>query len=333
MRLQDVGEISIIESVRRRSRYLNNVVIGIGDDAAAVTWKNGWLQLLTTDLLVEGVHFLRDRISMRDLGYKSLAVNLSDIAAMGGIPRYALVSLGLPGDLKTAGLREFYEGMYELADAYSVDIVGGDLSSSPFIIINLALTGEVEESQILRQDRAQVGDLVAVTGALGGSAAGLATLLTPELSLPSETIERVLAFHDRPHPRLREGRILAKSGMVNAAKDISDGLGKECITIAQSSRKGVIIWADRLPITTETKQVAERMKVDPLDFALNGGEDYELLFTFSAANLQQLKELTREENMDFTVIGEIVAEDLCYQIVDSEGRPLPLKAKGYNHFL
>lgn len=332
MRLKDVGEVKIIESIRQRSRYLNDVVIPIGDDTAAVSWKKGWLQLLTTDLLVEGVHFLREHISMKDLGYKSMAVNLSDIAAMGGIPRYALVSLGLPPDLKTSEIRELYDGMYELADAYGVDIVGGDVTTSPIMVINLALMGEVESHLVLRQDQARAGDLVAVTGELGGSAAGLAALLNPQLNLPPEVRNQVLALHNRPHPRVDQGRLFARSGMVTAAKDISDGLSKEVLTIARSSHQGVVIWANRIPIRAETREVAARLNIDPINLAINGGEDYELLFTFSPANLPQLQSIASQENASFTVVGEIVPEDLGYHIIDSKGNRQPLEAKGYNHF-
>ena len=332
MRLRDVGEVNIIDSIRQRSRYLNDVVIPIGDDAAAVSWKKGWLQLLTTDLLVEGVHFLRERISMKDLGYKSMAVNLSDIAAMGGIPRYALVSLGLPEDLKTSELSEFYNGMYELADAYCVDIVGGDVTTSPIIVINIALTGEVESDLVLRQDQARLGDLVAVTGELGGSAAGLAILFNPQLNLPREIRDRVLALHDRPHPRVHQGRVFARSGMVTAAKDISDGLSKEVLTIARSSHQGAVIWTDHIPILDETRQVAARLNIDPVNLAINGGEDYELLFTFSPTNLPHLQSIAIQENISFTILGEIVPEQFGYHIIDSKGIRQPLKAKGYNHF-
>lgn len=332
MRLRDVGEVKIIESIHQRSRYLNDVVIPIGDDTAAVSWKKGWLQLLTTDLLVEGVHFLRERIRMKDLGYKSMAVNLSDIAAMGGIPRYALVSLGLPEDLKTSELRAFYDGMYELADAYCVDIVGGDVTTSPIIVINIALTGEVESHLVLRQNQARVGDLVAVTGELGGSAAGLAALLNPQLNLPPEVRNRVLSLHNRPCPRVDQGRLFARSRMVTAAKDISDGLSKEVLTVAHSSQQGVIIWADRIPILNETREVAARLNIDPVNLALNGGEDYELLFTFSPTNLPHLQSIADQGNFSFTVIGEIVPENLGHHIIDSKGIRQPLKAKGYNHF-
>jgi thiamine-monophosphate kinase len=190
----------------------------------------------------------------------------------------------------------------------------------------------VESHLVLRQNQARAGDLIAVTGELGGSAAGLALLLNPQLSLPLEVRDRVLALHNRPHPRVHQGRLFARSRIVTTAKDISDGLSKEILAIARSSHQGAVIWANRIPILQETREVAARLNINPLNLAINGGEDYELLFTFSPANLNQLQFIASQENISFTVVGEIVPEDLGHHIVDSNGIQHPLEAKGYNHF-
>lgn len=326
MLIKDLGEFDLIKRMSagivptRRS-----VIVGIGDDCAAMEPSKGKVQLVTTDMLVEDVHFRASTAEPFQIGWKSLAVNISDVASMGGEPTYAFVSIGLPRETKVEFVDALYSGMRRVANDYSVDIVGGDTVSSPQIIINIALLGEVEKENLILRAGAKTGDAIVVTGSLGGSDAGFAIL---EHDLPIEGTER----HLLPVPRVREGRLLARSGYVTSMIDISDGLASEVHHICEMSVKGAKVFMKDIPLFYNVHQVAELTGRRPYSLALHGGEDYELLFTCHPDKVSILAEDMRKEcDTPLTIVGRIV-DGYSITIEDLSGRIIPLPPRGYDHF-
>jgi len=332
MKLSELGEFGLIEVIQgiveksRRPQYdsWRRLRVGIGDDAAA--WQGGdYAQLATTDTLVQGTHFDLNLTTWRELGWKALAVNLSDIAAMGGIPEYALLSLSLPGDLEVEAVTDFLQGVVELADRFQVAIAGGNLASAPNVVITLTVIGCSKDNRILMRSAAAPGEQIAVTGFLGLSAAGL-KMLREKINLDAETAAILRQAHLRPTPRINEGQVLLRQG-VNAAIDISDGLIADLDHICQASKVAARINIDRLPVHPAVKASFP----DYRELALSGGEDYELLFAADKAIMEKLK-LTLD--CPLSVIGEITGEKLPSRVtvVDSKGNVVAVPKTGWEHF-
>jgi thiamine-monophosphate kinase len=299
------GEFELIASLAGRLDPATDG-LGIGDDAAAWSPTAGALVVATTDMLVEGVHFRLDWTSPRDLGWKSLAVNLSDLAAMGAIPGRALISVALLPS-QTALLGEMYEGLSELARLTGTTVVGGDtVRTSGPLVVNVALIGEAEPGRLLRRDGARPGDMLLLTGAVGASAAGLALLLEgdPE-RLAGPEAAPLLAAHHRPNPRLAAGRTLAALGL-RCAIDISDGVASESRHLAMASGVAIQLDIDRIPI--EPAAVALFGDAKARDLALSGGEDYELLFTVPEGRLAEVASALGDDDRP-TVVGRVVGLD------------------------
>jgi thiamine-monophosphate kinase len=333
MRLKDIGEFGFIQRISRGCLIRpERVVRGIGDDAAAFRSDGRLLSLITTDLLVERVHFLREAISGRDLGYKSLAVNLSDIAAMGGIAREAFVSIAIPENCELGYLDDIFLGMKALAAQYAVNILGGDTTGSfTDLIINIAVYGEVPETELLRRDAARAGDVVFTTGCLGDSRAGLHLILD---RTPADTpeLEALRTAHLRPEPHLREGRLLASIGGVRAAIDVSDGLSSDLAHIVEESRVGARLFADRLPVSDALRHYCARFGKSAIEYALSGGEDYVLLATVAAERADDLAgRFAAELGRPLHRIGTITA-DGGMELVDADGSVRPLSPAGWDHF-
>jgi thiamine-monophosphate kinase len=334
MTLKSMGEFGFIERVRGGClQRPENVVVGIGDDAAAFRTEPGGLTLATTDLLIEGVHFLRAATCGEDLGHKALAVNLSDIAAMGGTPREAFVSIAVPADCDLAYLEGLYAGLRALAAEHRVNILGGDTTASlRDLVINVALTGCVPEGELMRRDKARPGDRIAVSGCLGDSRAGLHLIQKP-LSGDTSTGRYLLKAHRRPRPHLAEARFLARCGAVTAAMDISDGLSSDLGHILAQSGVGARIRADRLPLSTPLRSFCREHGADPVQYALTGGEDYVLLCTLDP---ERAAALTADYQARFetplAVIGEITDSAGTAELVVAGGTRRPLKAAGWDHF-
>ena len=277
-------------------------------------------------MLVENVHFRLDFAELFQIGWRSLAVNISDIAAMGGEPTYAFVSVGLPRETTVKFVDELYSGMQKIAEDYSVDIVGGDTVSAPQMVINVALLGEVDAENLVLRSGAKPGDALVVTGDLGGSEAGLTILMH---CLPIKGTEK----HLRPVPRVREGRLLAKSGSVTAMIDVSDGLASEVHHICEASRTGAKLCANSIPLSHNVRPAAESTGRNPHDLALYGGEDFELLFTCQPDKVSSLAEdILRICGTSLTTVGEIVEISGAITIEDASGKMVPLKPRGYDHF-
>lgn len=302
--------------------------LGIGDDAATWPATGGTVQVATTDMLVEGIHFRLDWTSPADLGWKALAVNLSDLAAMGATPGRALVSIAV--DAARRGLvLDVARGLRSLAEQTGTRVVGGDTVRSPGpLVINVALVGEADPARLLRRDAARPGDLVAVTGRLGASAAGLALLSNDRGALDSGAAP-LLAAHRRPWPRLAAGRLLAAHG-VHCAIDISDGLASEALHLARASRVGIEMDVDRVPIEPAAVRLLGEQRSREL--ALTGGEDYELLFTFDPRFVGELASALAVDG-GLTVLGEVTDAVAAGAVRFIEaGQPIELPERGYVAF-
>lgn len=323
------GEFDFIRGIQSGCiTSAEGVVLGIGDDAAAYKQEHDQLGLMTTDMLVEGVHFLRNTLSGAELGHKALAVNLSDIAAMGGTPTDAYISLAQPSDCEDLYIDEFYKGMKSTAARFSVNLLGGDTTRSPNgLIINIALRGIVPEHEMLRRDAALPGDVIFCTGPLGDSQAGLEQMLNGENPAP-----QFRTAHICPTPQIEEGRWLASETSCKAAIDISDGLSSDLGHIAEASHLGFQLQGNRIPISPALKAWCIKQGKDPLQLALHGGEDYILAGTLpakDAASTANLFEHTFSRPLHF--IGVMTAS-LEREWVDTDGHNIPLPPKGWDHF-
>jgi thiamine-monophosphate kinase len=333
MRLSDVGEFGLIRNIQKLlPRTSPLTLIGIGDDAAALRVLPASLLLATTDMLVEHVHFDLSFTDFYSLGWKSAAVNLSDIAAMGGIPRFCLTALGIPRHIAAERITEFYRGFNALARSHKAVLVGGDTClSRSGLIISITVLGETKKAALLTRSGARPGDSVFVTGTLGDSASGLEILKKRVKRQGAEGRGReenkLIQKHLRPMPRIAAGRKLALSGCASAMIDISDGLSSDLAHICEQSRVGAELYADTIPLSCDILREAGRLKEAPLEYALSGGEDYELLFTAPPARIKKLRSL----RLPVTEIGMIVrGKDLS--LIDGAGKRTPLTPRGYEHF-
>lgn len=261
MKLTQVGEFGLIQRIRSGLRdFQQEAIVGIGDDTAAIKVSSDNLLLFTSDTLVEDVHFKWDYASLWQLGWKALAVNVSDIAAVGGNPTYCLVSLGLSKD-EVSLVDELYGGLKEIASLYRVGIIGGDLVYSSVFFITISLLGEAKKKEIILRSGAQKGDLIYVTGELGTAAAGLACLQKVNLAVEQSAREFLIKKHLRPSPRLREGQKIARRKLATAMIDISDGLGSDLTRLSEESGTGAIIWREGLPVASSTRKLLLKHKV------------------------------------------------------------------------
>jgi thiamine-monophosphate kinase len=323
-----VEEFSLITSlVKRLPAPGADVLIGIGDDAAAVR-TSGQPLIMSTDTMVEGVHFLPSTITDYNLGYKSLAVSVSDIAAMGGKPLYALVSLAISSDWNEERLGKLYDGFAEVTARFGCHVVGGDVvSTTGPMVITTTVIGEADKP--ITRRGAQPGDVIFVTGRLGGSSAGLETLMQQSAISPTGQAALV-AKHQRPEPRVSAGQFFAEVG-VHALNDISDGLASELNEIAAQSQVRCVIEAARIPLQPEVKEQARSRQTDPLSYALYGGEDYELVGAVPARTFAVLLANAQLLRVPITQIGRCETGDgVVMRHVD--GRLEVIEPKGYNHF-
>ena len=333
MELSQIGEFGFIKKISRGCVIRpDNIIRSIGDDAAAFTVPPGRVSLITTDLLVEGIHFIRKTITGFDLGYKSLAVNLSDIAAMGGEAREAFVSLGIPLKCPLDYLEAVYDGMKHLAARFNVNILGGDTTSSNNdLIINVVVHGTVASNKLLRRDAAQPGDIIFSTGYLGDSKAGLHLVLN-NLAVDSSAMQVLYRAHVLPEPHLLEGRFLADQSGMRAAIDISDGLSSDLGHIAEQSAVGAQIYVSEIPISDSLKKFCAVFGFDPLEYALRGGEDYTLLCTAAPEKAEEIAQKFHNEfQRPLFRIGKTTADKRLVAIFP-DGTAKPILPRGWNHF-
>lgn len=336
MRVRDVGEFHLIDlladalhadglsSPHSTAWTLRQ---GVGDDAAVWEASSG-TRVLSTDTMVDGVHFELGRIAWRDLGWKIMAVNLSDIAAMGCAPACSVVTLGLPGDLPVAGLVEMYRGMADVSSVYGGAVVGGDIVGSSVFFVTVAMEGTPVvasdgEDVVLLRSAAQAGDIVAVTGMLGDSAGGLRILLDGQ-PFDSQSVQLADA-HFRPSPRIVVGQEIARAG-VRAAIDVSDGLLGDLAKLCDASDVGAVVRVQDVPVSPVLRA---RFPNEWLSLALTGGEDYELLF---AAPERAAMDVRDAVSVPVTIVGEIVDSSRGIVVMDECGRTIQTTAGGWDHF-
>lgn len=334
MKLSEIGEFGLIERVTKELPVSRSKVLkGVGDDTAVLRTGGDKLLLMTTDMLVEGVHFSFDYARPKEVGKKALVVNISDIAAMGGLPTHATVALGIPDGFAVKDVEALYAGLTYACNMYKVNIVGGDTVKSPErLVINVSLLGEVEAFRVIYRSGARPGDVIAVTGPLGGSAAGLYALQQPDPEYPKDVVKALRSRHLSPAARVKEGRILSGSGAVTAMNDISDGLASEVTEICRASGAGCVLRAADIPVEKAAGKLAGICGLDPLEWALYGGEDYELVFTVRPDRLSNLKDIMKKWGYSIDVCGEITGPDEGCRILWPSGETAPLEPRGYNHF-
>jgi thiamine-monophosphate kinase len=361
-----MNEFDFIQRLRDQTRSRNHssrLVTGIGDDASVIAQLAGRALVVTTDLLAEGIDFYRNATPPRLLGHKALAVSLSDIAAMGARPLWSLVSIGLPSEIWDQNFKdEFFAGYLALADEYGVALAGGDVSRTiEQIVIDSILLGEVSSGAAVLRSTAQPGDQIYVTGALGGSAAGLkliemgARISSQETggrrqegsnvrgSSPTvregsaqdeersdeDAIQTLLLRHLRPHPRVGWGIVLGEERLATAMIDLSDGLSSDLAHLCRESNVGALIQSAQLPIDKDVIKLCGRRALDPLALALRGGEDFELLFTVHPENALRLPK--RVDGVAISRIGEITNEPGQIRIAE-KNRVWDLEPQGFEHF-
>ncbi|MES2733881.1 MAG: thiamine-phosphate kinase [Bacteroidota bacterium] len=335
--LQSLGEFGLIRRISADTTLQNpESVRGIGDDAAVIDVGNQYL-LLSTDMLVEGVHFDLSYVPLKHLGYKSVAVNVSDIAAMNGIPKQIVVGLALSNRFSAEAIDELYEGIRAACRSYQVDLVGGDTtSSSSGLIISISVTGLVDKEKVVLRSTARPNDVICVTGDLGGAYVGLQLLerekrvfltnpdMQPELQGKDYMLERQL----RPEARMDFIHELRDLGVVPTSMiDISDGLASELLHICTQSGVGANIFEEKIPISPLTYDNAVELSLDPITCALNGGEDYELLFTINQSDYDKIKNLP-----DVAFVGYVTDQPQAVNLITSGGNTYAVKAQGWEHF-
>ena len=337
----ELNEFELIARLTRGLPSRPDVEQAAGDDCSVLDPGGNMLLLATCDSQVEDVHFTFGTSSPEDIGRKALAINISDIAAMGGEPRYALISLILPSQrsFQLEVLEGIYSGLRQEAEQFDVAIVGGNVAgtgqhkNSP-LIIDITLLGAIERGHALLRSGARAGDTLYVTGSPGDSAAGLFTLLHPDLPYPVQARDALRAIHRVPRARVREGRILSRFGpkIVTAMLDISDGVSGDLRHICERSHVGARLEVARLPLSPALRTIASVASHDPLDWALHGGEDYELLFSVSPGHEDMVIEAVRAATgTPVTAIGTIIPAEEGMKLLWPDGHEEVLVPKSWDH--
>ena len=336
--ISTLGEFGLIKHLTQDIKPKNNTTkYGIGDDAAVLDFK-GYQTLVTSDILLEGIHFNLEYVPLKHLGYKAAVVNFSDIYAMNGRPTQLIVSLGISKRFAVEDLEQLYAGLKAACDIYGVDIVGGDTTSSRTgLTISITCIGEAKKEDIVYRNGAKVNDLICCTGNLGAAYMGL-QLLERERAVGETDPEKAQkAFEGREYILERQLKPEARKDVIAALKkadihptsmmDISDGLSSELLHICSQSKVGCSVYADKLPIDYQSAAMAEEMNLDIVTCALNGGEDYELLFTIDQKDYEKIIPVE-----DVNIIGYIQKPELGCNLVGRNGEEIALKAQGFNAF-
>jgi thiamine-monophosphate kinase len=329
----DIGERALIERIRERMPAAPaSLPVGIGDDAAVAVPDRGALQVLTTDALVEGIHFDRRFSSPSDIGYKAVAVNLSDIAAMGASPRLALLSLMLPASLSVDDLDQLIGGVVEMAAVAGLTVAGGNITRSPGpLIVDVTVTGAVRPRRVLTRAGGHSGDGLYVTGAIGAATAGLEWLRAHPGTNPGRGgMAECVARHRRPEPRVRIGMLLGRNRAATACMDLSDGLADAVRQVAAASGTGAVVEAGALPIHPGAVSWFAEAARDAIEASVAGGDDYELMFAVPRRASGRLRHVIQQSRgVALTRIGELTAEPGVHLRRDGQLVPLP---SGFSHF-
>ncbi|MGD8705041.1 MAG: thiamine-phosphate kinase [Syntrophobacterales bacterium] len=330
MKLKDIGEFGFIERIKGGCLIRNeNVIIGIGDDSCVFRTSAEVASLLTTDMLVEQIHFLLEAIPPYQLGRKSLAVNMSDIAAMGGTPKEAVLSVAIPDTVDLEYLDALYDGMKAMAKEFEVNLLGGDTTSSPGpLIINIALVGEAQKEEVLYRSTAKVGDVVFLTGPVGSAAAGLDIILKGR---GADEWEELIEAHHNPYPQIKTGRIIASMKVANSLIDVSDGVAADLGHICTESKLGAIIEEEMIPTTAQFRAYCAKFQEDSRHLSLHVGEDYVLLGTVPEESATRLQKALESNGCQFHPVGKTVAES-GLRLEGSDGSVEVIGAIGWDHF-
>jgi thiamine-monophosphate kinase len=336
--LSSLGEFGLIDHLTKNIRLKNSSsIFGVGDDAAVLNFGKKHV-LVSTDLLVENIHFDLSYTPLKHLGYKAAIVNFSDIAAMNGVPKQLTVSVALSNRFSLEAIEEIYDGITRACEKYGVDLIGGDTSSSTSgLFLSLTIIGEALEEEVVYRSGAAENDLLCVSGDLGGAYLGLLLLerekqvfaVNPNMQPDLESYEYVLGKLLKPEARTDLRSRLLEAGIKPTAMiDISDGLASEILHICHQSKKGCQVFEDKIPIDVATISAAENFNIDPSIAALNGGEDYELLFTIPLSDFEKIKAFA-----DISVIGHISDAASGCNLVSRSGQSVPLNAQGWDALL
>ena len=335
--ITQLGEFGLIEKISQGFNLQNkNSLRGIGDDAAVIDSAGGFV-LSSTDLLLEGIHFDRSYMPLQHLGYKAVAVNVSDIAAMNGTPEQITVSIGISNRFSVEAVETLYQGIRAACADYSVDLVGGDTtSSSSGLVISISIVGRAAKDKIAYRTGAQLNDIVCVTGDLGAAFMGLQVLerekqvflTNPEMQPDLKKYEYLVGRQLKPDARMDIVHELAELQIIPSAMiDISDGLASETLHLSRNSGVGIKLFEETIPIDNLTFDTALEFKLDPIVCALNGGEDYELLFTIRQTDFEKIK-----KHPDIHFIGHVQEKEKGNVLISKQGTVVPLKAQGWDHF-
>ena len=335
--ISSLGEFGLIDHLTKNNEIKNaSTIVGVGDDAAVID-PFGKQVVITTDMLIEGIHFDLMYTPLKHLGYKSVIVNLSDIYAMNATPQQITMSIAFSNRFSLEALDEFYEGVYAACELYNVDLVGGDTTSSQkgFIICVTAI-GEVAPDKFVKRSTAKNGDLICVSGDLGGAFLGLTILerekkvfletkgVQPDLENQDYIIGRLL----KPEARKDIIEFFAAEEMIPTAMiDISDGLSSELLHICKQSKTGCVLYEEKIPVNEMARQFAYKLELDPTACALSGGEDYELLFTIDPKDYNKIA-----TNTNISVVGHLTEEEKGFKIITKGGNEHKLTAQGWNAF-
>jgi thiamine-monophosphate kinase len=332
----DVGEFGLIDRldalIQREGGRLSEKTLGIGDDCAVFRPNPGHEILVTCDCMVEGRHYLPEHTTPFDLGRRAMALNISDIGAMGGAPRYAVVSLGLKGDTAVAELVSMYRGFLAETNPLGAAIVGGNITKSDVTFIDITLLGEVPEGQAVRRSTANVGDVILVTGYPGQAVAGLQLLLSAGREGDLRANPLVQAYN-RPEHRAREGQAIAQAGGASAMIDTSDGLLGDLGHICRESKVGALLYRERLPVSEDLREAASRTGKDPYELVLSESDDYELIITCPRDQVNQIRAtIATTSDIPVTAVGRIVEATRGIQLVLPDGTKRSVSAAGWDHF-
>jgi thiamine-monophosphate kinase len=332
MRMDEIGEFGLIERIRgRKTTYDDDVVIGIGDDCAILR-RGPVLEVLTTDCLVKGTHYQDDWLSMKDVGWKALAVNVSDVAAVGGTPKHALVTLFLPEGTTTADIDDLYDGLEECGAKTGVSIVGGDIVKicGPFAV-SVTLSGTCERDEVVLRSGARPGDIIVVTGTLGEASLGLRCLKESVLCVEGSSLCDTVKKFKRPVARLSESKQIVRELRPSSMIDISDGLLSDMWHVLEASKVGAVLDADSIPVAEGVVEFFEGNREEALSWAVAGGEEYELVFTMAGRHEAKLSGLSEALGVGLTRIGKIVPKSSGVKLAGPDGER-DLKPGGFDHF-
>jgi thiamine-monophosphate kinase len=335
LKVSDIGEFELIERIRRiidNAGHKPGLLIhGIGDDAAVFTPEPGYEMLVTCDSMVEGRHYLKEYMTPMEIGRRAMVMNISDIGAMGGIPLYALVTLGLTSSEAVEDIEQIYRGFIQELEPFNASIIGGNITKTAGnTFIDITIIGKAKRGYITLRSGAKPGDAIMVTGYPGSSGAGYRLIADGKTT--SNENKALIDAYMRPMHRAREGHALALSGLISSMMDISDGLSGDLYHICETSAAGAEIWEKRLPVSNALQNISNLYQKTPVEFILSSSDDYELLFTCAQQNINKVKVIFTEFNCPVTHIGDIVPTAQGITLINSDGERKPLNKKGWDHF-